>query len=105
MPLAMVAIVGSGLVVGTSSTATATANVSASRLFGPDRFATAVNIAEAKFPNGVSTVVLASGLSFADALAGAYLAGLGAVAGATGPAGILLTLPGSVPSSLTAGLS
>jgi len=50
-------------------------------------------------PDRVATVVLASGLNYADALAGAYLAGLGGVQGATGPAGILLTLPDAIPPS------
>jgi len=68
------------------------------QLQGANRYATAAAIAAAKFPNGVGAVVLTSGVSFADALAGAYLAG-------QGPAGMLLTDPGSVPPELAAGLS
>ena len=67
-------------------------------LQGPNRYATAVAIAEAKFPNGVGAAVLTSGLTFPDALAGAFLAG-------QGPAAILLTDPNTVPPELTAGLA
>ena len=98
---ALVVIVGVLAPVGAPAGA---ASVASSRLEGADRFETAANIAAAKFPAGVSTVVLASGLSYADALAGAYLAGLGGVQGATGPAGILLTLPDAIPASVSAAL-
>lgn len=45
------------------------------RLSGPDRFATAAAIARAGWPNGVDTVVVASGARFPDALSGGPLAG------------------------------
>ncbi|HEX2028590.1 MAG TPA: cell wall-binding repeat-containing protein [Nitriliruptorales bacterium] len=45
------------------------------RLSGPDRFATAAAIARTGWPNGVGTVVLASGALFPDALSGGPLAG------------------------------
>ncbi|MDP9021988.1 MAG: cell wall-binding repeat-containing protein [Actinomycetota bacterium] len=44
------------------------------RLAGPDRFSTAAAIADAGWPGGAGTVVLANAASFADALAGGPLA-------------------------------
>jgi putative cell wall-binding protein len=56
--------------------ASATSSFTFSRLYGQDRFGTAAAIAEAAFPNGASTAVVATGLNFPDALAGSYLAGV-----------------------------
>ena len=58
---------------------------------GGDRYATAVAISQATYPNGATTVYLATGTNFPDALAGAALA---AVAG--GP--LLLTDPNTMPA-------
>lgn len=61
---------------GLLSAAGATSSFTVTRLAGTNRFATAAAIAEAAFPAGSSTVVLASGSStnFADSLAAGYLA-------------------------------
>jgi len=59
-----------GIVAPVGVTAASAAAVTSSRLQGADRFETAANIAAAKFPAGVATVVLSSGLTYADALAG-----------------------------------
>jgi putative cell wall-binding protein len=72
-----------------ASAAGATSSVSSSRISGSDRYATAAQIARTKFPDGATTAVLASGLNYPDALAGAYLAGLDA-------APILLTDPNTL---------
>jgi putative cell wall-binding protein len=55
--------------------AQAASPVSTQRLSGVDRYGTAAAIAQAKFPTGVATALVASGLNYPDALAGAYLAG------------------------------
>ena len=44
------------------------------RLAGDNRYATAAEIAKAAYPSGAKTVVLASGMTYADALAGVPLA-------------------------------
>jgi putative cell wall-binding protein len=67
--------------------------VSISRVYGADRYATAVAISRSAFPNGAGEVYLATGLDFADALAGTVAAALGG-----GP--LLLTSPSSLPSSV-----
>jgi putative cell wall-binding protein len=62
---------------------------------GTDRYATAVAVAQAVFPSTVTAVGIASGESFADALAGgAHIAHL------DGP--LLLTRPTSLPSAVLA---
>jgi putative cell wall-binding protein len=53
--------------------ADATADVESTRIAGADRFATAAAVADAAFPDGSSTVLVANGRGFADALAGATL--------------------------------
>ncbi|MER3418748.1 MAG: hypothetical protein C4343_06595 [Chloroflexota bacterium] len=61
------------------------------RLAGSDRYATAVEISKAMFPNGnVPVVTIATGLDFPDALAGAPAAALGG-----GP--LLLVAPDAIP--------
>ena len=71
------------------------AAVTSTRLSGTNRFETAAAMAKAKFPNGVASVVLASGFTFADALAGSYFAGAGTAA--CPESGILLTTPDTLP--------
>jgi hypothetical protein len=67
-------------------------NLVVTRLAGPDRYATAVEISKATFPNGnVPVVYIATGLNFPDALAGAPAAALGG-----GP--LLLVAPDAIPS-------
>jgi serine protease len=61
------------------------------RLAGPDRYATAVAIADDTFPSGAGIVVLATGLNFPDALAGAPAAG-------RLPGPLLLVTPTCAPS-------
>lgn len=51
------------------------APVTVTRLGGSDRFDTASKIAQTGWPNGADNVILASGMSFVDALAGVPLAG------------------------------
>jgi putative cell wall-binding protein len=65
--------VGGQTTVITSGTVLATS----SRIAGNDRYQTAAQIAETKYPGGVPSgnVVIATGLDFPDALAGNYLAG------------------------------
>ncbi len=60
------------------------------RLQGPDRFATSAAISADAFPNGASTVYVATGFVFADALSA------GAVAGAT-PGPVILTAADDLP--------
>jgi len=71
--------------------------VTFNRFAGVDRYDTAAQIAEAGFTTA-NTVVMASGLSFADALSGSYLAGF--VAGPT-----LLTDPNAVPPQTVSALA
>lgn len=63
--------------LATAPSAGATASVTATRLGGADRYATAGVVAQhtSFSPNGTPVAVLASGLNFPDALSGAYLAG------------------------------
>lgn len=61
------------------------------RLSGSDRYATAVEVSKRAFPTGASTVFVASGLTFPDALAA------GPAAGAL-DAALLLTEPGALPT-------
>jgi len=61
------------------------------RLAGANRFATAVAVSQRAFPSEASTVFVASGRTFPDALAA------GPAAGALGGA-LLLTEPGSLPT-------
>lgn len=61
------------------------------RIAGSDRYSTSAQISARAFPGGASTVYVASGANFPDALAAAALAGA-----ADGP--LLLVTPGSVPS-------
>jgi putative cell wall-binding protein len=49
-------------------------NATTTRLAGTDRYGTAAEIAKAAYPTGADTVIVASGETFPDALAGAALA-------------------------------
>ncbi|MBE0476152.1 MAG: SpoIID/LytB domain-containing protein [Coriobacteriia bacterium] len=62
-----------------------------SRIYGSDRYSTAVEISKRAFPTTAPTVVIASGEDFADALTGSGLAG------ASGGS-LLLSRRGSLPS-------
>jgi thermitase len=68
------------------------------RAAGPDRYATAVALSQLGFPNGASTVFVASGDTFADALATGALSGV-----QSGP--ILLTGACNLPSGTAAELA
>ena len=57
-----------------SSPITVDASVPSTRLAGPDRYGTAAAISRSTFGPGADTVYIASGLGFADALAGAAVA-------------------------------
>lgn len=74
----------------------AVAAVATERISGVDRYATAVAVSRAAFPQGaVPVVVIASGVTFADGVsAGTAAAALG------GP--LLLTMPSAVPASIRA---
>lgn len=61
------------------------------RISGSDRFSTSAQISARTFPSGASTVYIASGFDFPDALSAAALAGA-----ADGP--LLLVQPGSIPT-------
>lgn len=67
-------------------------DVPVARLAGSDRYATAAAISRARFGSGASTVFVATGASFPDALAGSPAA-------ATKHAPILLTSPTSLPAA------
>ncbi|HVM52903.1 MAG TPA: cell wall-binding repeat-containing protein [Acidimicrobiales bacterium] len=90
---ALGALVAAALVAGTG-TAGATADATGNRLAGPDRFSTARVVAEQTFPDGATVALLASGRSFADALAASYLSGAGQLP-------LLLTEPHGLPADLT----
>ena len=70
--------------------AAASHDVAPARVAGPDRYATAAEVARLLYPDGVSEAVLGSGLDFPDALAGAPLAG-------ANNSPVLLTDPDQVP--------
>lgn len=74
---------------------TAAATATTARLSGVDRYATSATISRASFQTGVSTVFVASGEEFPDALA------VGAVAG-TVEAPLLLTKHDALPASVEA---
>lgn len=78
------------------------------RLGGSNRFDTA-RIISAQFPGGADTVYLASGLSFADALAGSPAAARGQVPSTLSssgrPAPVLLVGPDGIPSQTRAALN
>lgn len=63
------------------------------RIAGSDRFSTSARISAQAFPGGASTVYVASGLDFPDAVSAAALAGA-----ADGP--LLLVQPGSIPHAI-----
>jgi putative cell wall-binding protein len=92
--LAVSAAGGLGLASILISPSRATSTFMFTRLAGADRYDTARVIAEDTFPSS-SSVVLATGQNFADALAGGYAAGLGGTP-------ILLTTTASLPSSTVA---
>lgn len=68
---------------------------SLSRVAGPTRYDTAIEIAEDAFPAGCDTVVIASGVGFADALSASGLCG-------ACDAPLLLVPPGSLPAAVSA---
>lgn len=87
------ALAAAAAVVGLAAVPSqATANVTTSRLAGNDRFGTAAAVATNAYPSGADTVLIASGRSFPDALAGSALA-----ARQAGP--VLLTEPTSLPAA------
>lgn len=75
-----------------SSSSGTTKTTQVSRLAGSDRYATAAAISKSRFGGGASTVFVATGATFPDALAGTP-----AAAKAKGP--ILLTARGSLPTA------
>ena len=75
-----------------SSTPPAGSDLVISRIAGTDRYATAAAISRSRFGSGASTVFIATGASFPDALAGAP-----AAARAKGP--VLLTARGELPAA------
>jgi putative cell wall-binding protein len=88
-----------GASAGLVSPAAANASFTLTRVAGADRFATAAQLAGDAFPTSANAVI-ARGDGFADALGGAYLAGV-----LTGGAPVLLTDTASVPSSTKARLA
>jgi putative cell wall-binding protein len=73
----VVGVVAAGLVAvgGLVGSARAATGVSVSRVFGSDRYGTAQAVAAQAFPAGATIAVVASGLSYPDALSAAYVAG------------------------------
>jgi hypothetical protein len=90
--VALAAAVG---VTGLATGAQATATFELARVFGADRYATAAAVAGSAFPGTANDVIIARGDTNdpADALAGAYLAGVKS-------APVLLTQPTAVPQSI-----
>lgn len=80
-----------------ATTAEAVPSFTFTRLGGNDRYATAAIIATSSFPGGATTVVVATGDNFPDALAGNYIAG-------QRNAPVLLTQQAAVPASTLAAL-
>jgi putative cell wall-binding protein len=97
---AVAAALGVTGLAGLTSTASATAAFTLTRVAGNDRYGTASAVAANAFPAGAQTAVIARGDAFADALAGAYLAGL-----QTGGSPVLLTTTASVPDATKARLA
>lgn len=95
--VAMVASVAllTGAIVATPVGSASAASVD--RLYGADRYATSVAIAQQAYPEGAPIVFLATGSGFADALSAAP-----AAAAHGGP--LLLTDPRTLPASVTAEL-
>ena len=85
----LAAVVGALLVVAPHARATSSATQG--RLAGGNRFATAAAVADAEYPNGATTAIIANGRNYPDALAGAALAGLKS-------APLLLTESDSLPA-------
>lgn len=97
-PLLVAALaVATTISTAVAPSAFATAGFTLTRLAGADRYDTAKVIGETTFGHA-DTALVASGLSFADALAGGYLAGYRG-------APILLTAPDQVPAPTSAALS
>lgn len=98
-PAKIVVLGGTGVIssaVASAAVASTGVTTSTQRLAGADRFSTAVEISKATFKiSGVPVVYVASGASFADALAGAAAAGYRG-----GP--VLLTDSRTVPASVLA---
>jgi putative cell wall-binding protein len=90
--LALVGVVTAGAVLVSTGAAWAAKPASGTRYGGSDRYDTARLIASAAFPAGQTQVILASGLSYPDALSAAYLAGRGA-------APILVTDPANLSTA------
>ena len=91
-------LVAAGLIGASASVAVAAPAfpvVPIESVAGPDRYATAVAASKAAHPGSAGAVVLATGLAWPDALAGAGLAG-------TLGAPVLLTNPGYVPPAVVA---
>lgn len=88
-----------GLAAFVAPAAHATSSFALTRLSGPNRYATAADIAEKTFTTA-NTVLVASGTNFPDALAASYLAG-----NETGGAPILLTDPNSLSPETSAALT
>ncbi|NQX35430.1 cell wall-binding repeat-containing protein [Herbiconiux sp. VKM Ac-2851] len=86
-----VVVVGGPLSVGPAvAEQLAATGAEVTRIGGPDRFAVSRSVAEAAFPDGASTAVLATGTDFPDALsAGAAVAGQSPVLLVDGRAGSL----------------
>jgi putative cell wall-binding protein len=80
------------------NSANANATFDFTRYEGADRYATAKAIAEATYPSGTAKAIIASGVSYPDALAASFLAG-----NIGGP--VLLTLPSTLSASAKTALS
>lgn len=82
---------------GVASVLSSYTSGSVTRIFGADRYATAAEISQALWPSGSSTVFIATGANYPDALAG------GAEAARVG-APVLLVKGGEIPAATAAAL-
>lgn len=103
-----IALIAAGMAATTggailAETVAASPTLALGRISGPDRYATAVDIAKATFGGAsgatptLATVIMATGTNYPDALTASYLAGELRTS-------ILLTNPGSLPAATRAGL-
>ena len=87
VPRAIVILGGTGVVSASVESDLKTYSLQVSRVAGVDRYASAVAVSKATYPNGATTAYMSTGLNFPDALAGGPFAAAG-----SGP---LLLVPGA----------
>jgi secreted trypsin-like serine protease len=94
LPQRLVVVGGQGAITdGVAQAAAAAAGTSATRLSGPDRYATAAALAADAYPGGAGTVFVTVGTAFPDAVAS------GPVAGGADGGPVLLTRTSELPAA------